>query len=105
MNSLNFFKTSLISYGITSPGDNSEYKILVDINPKHNIYKKIVIKDNRIKGIILVGKIGNAGLLLSLIQNQLDISSFESELLSDYFNYGTMLKCMGRFELEKYYNA
>jgi nitrite reductase (NADH) large subunit len=105
MNSLNFFKTSLISYGINSPKDESEYKILVDMKPDQNIYKKIVIKDNRIKGIILVGKIGNAGLLLSLLQNQSDISSFKDELLSDFFNYGTLLKYMGRSELKKYYDA
>ncbi len=105
MNSLNFFKTSLISYGINSPKDESEYKILADRKPYLNNYKKIVIKDNLIKGIILVGKVSNAGLLLSLLQEQIDVSAFESVLLSDNFNYGTMLKCIGRPVLEKYYNA
>ena len=105
MNSLNFFNISLISYGINSPKDESEYKILVDRRPDQNNYKKIVVKDKLIKGIILVGKVENAGLLLSLLQNQIDISAFKGELLSDSFNYGTMLKCIGRPELEKYYNA
>lgn len=105
MNSLNFFNTSLISYGINSPKDESQYKTLVDRKHDQNNYKKIVIKDNFIKGIILIGKVDNAGLLLSLLQNQIDVSAFESELLSDNFSYGTMLKCIGRPELEKYYNA
>jgi NAD(P)H-nitrite reductase large subunit len=105
MNSLSFFGTSLISYGINSPADESEYKIIAAEQPDQGIYKKIVIRDNRIKGIILAGNIGNAGLLLSLLQNQVDVSSFESELLSDYFSYGTVLKCIGRAELENYYNA
>ena len=105
MNSLNFFKTSLISYGINSPKDKSEFKALIDRKHDQNNYKKIIIKDNRIKGIILVGKVDNAGLLLSLLQDQIDVSAFESELLSDNFNYGTMLKYIGRPELEKYYNA
>ncbi len=105
MNSLSFFNTSLISYGINSPSDESGYKIIAVSKPGQGIYKKIIIRDNRVKGIILVGNIGNAGLLLSLLQNQVDVSSFESRLLSDYFSYGTMLKCIGRAELENYYNT
>jgi hypothetical protein len=47
--------------------------------------------NHRIKGIILVGKIDNAGVLLSLIQRKIDVSSFEEELLSDRFNFGKLL--------------
>ena len=105
MNSLSFFNTSLISYGINTPKNESDFKILIDNREKQNIYKKILIRNNCIKGIILVGKIRNAGILLSLLQSQADVSSFENELLSDYFNYGTMLKYVGKTELERYYNA
>jgi nitrite reductase (NADH) large subunit len=105
MNSLKLFKTSLISYGINSPGDESKYKIIADIDPVRNIYKKIVIRDNRIKGIVLVGKIENAGLLLSLLRNQVDVSPLGDELISDGFNYGALIKYIGKPEMEKYYNA
>lgn len=104
MNSLNVCNVSLISFGTTSPKDNSEFKISVLNLPEHNIYKKIVIgSDNLIKGIILVGKIANAGVLLSLIQSKRDVSQFEDELLNDQFNFGTLLKYGGESELERYY--
>ena len=106
MNSLNVCNVSLMSFGITSPKEGSSFRTLVLNRPGRNIYKKIVIdKDNHVKGIILVGKTNNAGVLLSLIQRKVDVSVFEDELLSDRFNFGTLLKHGGDSELERYYKG
>ena len=105
MNSLNICNISLISFGITSPKEESKYKIPVLSRPEQNRYKKIVIDgNNRIKGIILMGSNANAGVLLSLIQRKIDVSPFEDELLSDRFNYGKLLKYGGESELKRYYS-
>lgn len=106
MNSLNVCNVSLMSFGITSPKEGSAFRTLVLNRPERNIYKKIVIdSDNHIKGIILVGKVSNAGVLLSLIQRKVDVSIFEDELLSDRFNLGTLLKHSDVSELERYYKG
>jgi NAD(P)H-nitrite reductase large subunit len=103
MNSLNVCDVPLISFGITSPPDESRFRIRVVNQPEKNRYKKIVIGgDRRIKGIILVGKIENAGVLLSLIRRKIDVSDFEEELLSDRFNFGKLLKYRGEEELKAY---
>jgi NAD(P)H-nitrite reductase large subunit len=91
MNSLNISGIPLISYGITSPKDASKYQILAENRNWNNVYKKVVLEDHRIKGIILLGKIDNAGVLLSLLQHKVDVSSFEDELLSDQFNFGKLV--------------
>jgi NAD(P)H-nitrite reductase large subunit len=104
MNSLNVCNISLISFGITAPDDPSRFRIMVSHHPEKNTYRKIVIgSDSRIKGIILVGKIENAGVLLSLIQRRIDVSLFEEELLADRFNFGTLLKYRGEEEMKAYY--
>lgn len=93
MNSFNVYDISIISFGVTSPKDESKYSVLTLNQAERNIYKKIVIdRDNHIKGIILLGKIASAGVLLSLIQRKVDVSVFRDELLSDGFNYGTLVK-------------
>jgi NAD(P)H-nitrite reductase large subunit len=101
-NSLNFFDVSLISMGITSPKDESKYKILSDSRPHRNIYKKLVIQNNQLKGIILLGKIDSAGILLDLIQRKTDISGFENELLDDNFDFGKVIKYIGKEAFERY---
>jgi nitrite reductase (NADH) large subunit len=101
-NSLNFFDVSLISMGITSPKDETKYRIMSDSRPSLNIFKKLVIQDNQLKGIILLGKIDSAGILLDLIQRKTDISGFEDELLNDNFNFGKVIKYMGKEAVERY---
>lgn len=105
MNALNIFKIPVISFGLTKPEDETKYKIISDLRQEQNIYKKIVIQDNRIKGLILVGKIANAGVLLSLIKNKTDVSAFAAELLNDQFNFGKLLKYDRKSALEKYYGS
>jgi NAD(P)H-nitrite reductase large subunit len=103
MNSLNVCDVSLISFGITTPDDESQFRIRMISQPEKSKYKKIVLgPDGRIKGIILVGKIENAGVLLSLIQRKFDVSTFEEELLSDRFNFGKLLQYCGEEEMKTY---
>ena len=73
--------------------------------PERNIYKKVVIGNNRVKGLILVGEIANAGVLFSLIQNKIDVSSFKDDLLSDHFNFGKVIHHGNRSVLENYYRG
>jgi nitrite reductase (NADH) large subunit len=101
-NALNFFDISLISMGITAPKEESEYIILTDSRPSRNMYKKLVIKNHCLKGIILLGRIDTAGILLDLIQRKTDISGFEEELLDDNFNFGKIIKYLGKEALERY---
>lgn len=106
MNSLNVYDTSLISFGITAPKDESPYRFLTLNQPDRGVYKKIVLdRGHRVKGIILLGHIENAGVLLSLIRRKLDVSSFEEELLSDQFNYGKIVKYGDPAELERYHDS
>jgi NAD(P)H-nitrite reductase large subunit len=104
MNSLNVCDVSLISFGITAAEDESRFRILRSSRPRKNEYKKMTIgSDHRIKGIILLGNIDNAGVLLSLMQRKIDVSAFEEELLSDRFNFGSLLKFRGEAEVKAYY--
>jgi NAD(P)H-nitrite reductase large subunit len=104
MNSLNVCDVPLISFGVTVPENESRFRIRVLNQPEKKKYKKIVIgSDQRIKGIILLGKIENAGVYLSLIQRKIDVSPFEEELLSDRFNFGKLIKFRGDAEMNAYY--
>jgi len=102
MNSLTICNSPLISYGITSPNDTSRYQTLVHEQPANNVYRKIVLEGHRIKGVILLGRIDNAGVLLSLIQRKADVSAFEHELLDDRFNFARLVGYGDPSVLEQY---
>lgn len=105
MNSLNFTGVDLISFGVVRPKDEPEYEILTYSNPYSNVYKKIVLKDNVIKGLILVNNVDNAGILLSLLSKKTNVSGFKGSLLKDNFNFGKIVNAGGARELKRFWNA
>jgi NAD(P)H-nitrite reductase large subunit len=102
MNSLNICGIPMMAYGITAPKDESKYRTLILENPEKCVYKKIILEKNRIKGVLLLGRIDNGGVLLSLIQRKADVEDFEEELLSDQFRFGNLLRTGETFVFQKY---
>ena len=85
MNSVDFFGLPSISMGITKPKREEDYEIIS--KEAQDKYKKFVLKENRIVGMILVGDIKIAGIVSALIKNRIDISSIKHLLLEDIFDY------------------
>lgn len=97
MNSVEFFGLPVISMGIAREGEGMEVLSRLDSNNK--VYKKIVLKDNRIKGVILLNRIENSGIYLELIRHKTDISGVKNELLNDAFNYAKIMDLLGKDEV------
>ena len=49
-------------------------------------YKKVILKDNIIVGIVFVGDIEKSGIFFGLMKNKVNVSSFKERLLADDFN-------------------
>jgi len=63
MNSISLYDLNIISFGVVNPtGD--EYETIVEHTPLN--YRKLVVKDGRIVGMINLGDIRNSGATLSL---------------------------------------
>jgi len=85
MSSLKYFEVPVVSIGITNPKEETAYEILMKDDPDRNLYKKIVLKDNLIVGIILVNDVERAGILFHLMKNHVNVKKFKREIVSDDF--------------------
>ncbi|MEW5803272.1 MAG: FAD-dependent oxidoreductase [bacterium] len=91
MNSVELAGIPTISVGLTDPSALADaerrngMEVVQEYSEKDSIYKKIILEDNRIVGIILVGRIDRAGIYTGLIKDKVDISSFRGHLLKDDF--------------------
>ncbi|MEW6381226.1 MAG: FAD-dependent oxidoreductase [bacterium] len=91
MNSVELAGVPTISVGLTDPSTLADgerrngMEVIQDYREKDSVYKKIVLEDNRIVGIILVNKIDRAGIYTGLIKDKIDIASFREYLLKDDF--------------------
>jgi NAD(P)H-nitrite reductase large subunit len=96
MNSVDFFGLGCISAGVTKPKEGPEYEVIA--KTKDNVYKKFVLKENRIVGAIFVGDIQPAGIINPLIKNRIDISSIKHILLSDKFDYAKVMPLVAKYQ-------
>ena len=87
MNSVQISEIPSISFGETNPKDKQNCEILKKKNFKDNVYKKIVLKNGRIVGVILLNCIERAGIYGALIKEKIDVSSFKDELLKENFGF------------------
>jgi NAD(P)H-nitrite reductase large subunit len=86
MSALNYFGVSIISAGLTTVDDVGGHETLVFHDQKRSIYRKIVLKDGTIKGMILVGDVERAGVIFNLMKNKVNVEKFKHKLIADAFN-------------------
>lgn len=103
MNSVEFFGLPVISFGITHPPHSGEdrYEEIVYRDTTKDIYKKIILKNNVIKGSVFVSKIENIGILLKLAKLKIDVSTIKDALLRPDFNF-SLTKDL-KYEKEEFY--
>ncbi len=103
MNSVEFFGLPTISMGITKPKGEG-YELLNKMTSYAS--KKLILKGNRIVGLVLAGEVNNAGVYGIFIKKKIDVSTIKDVLLEDGFDYGTILplikKEMDRFEEKEF---
>lgn len=92
MNSVELCGIPTISVGETNPAGKG-YEVLEEKDDKKSLYKKLVLKDNKIVGVILVGDIDRGGIYTGLIKEAVDLSScFSAEGGSASGGKGCLLK-------------
>lgn len=83
MNAVDIAGIPVVSFGITNPENKDKYEIIS--KKEGNIYKKVVLENNKIVGCIFVGKIERSGIFTGLIKHKVDVRLFRDELLKDDF--------------------
>jgi len=87
MNSLNYFGLRIASAGIINPPDNS-YEVLSE--SKDGNYRKVIIKDGIIVGMVLTGNTDNAGIYINLMRNKINVEELKQILVSDDFGLASL---------------
>ena len=90
MSSLKYFGIPIVSIGLANPKEDPTLEVIVKSDIEHKVYKKVVLRDNLIVGLTLVGSIERAGVLFYLMKNGVNIKKFKGQLLSDEFSLATL---------------
>jgi len=90
MSSLKYFGIPIVSIGLANPNEDPALEVLVQNDAEHNVYKKLVLKNNVIVGLTLVNCIEHAGVLFYLMKNTISVKKFKQKLLADDFGLATL---------------
>jgi NAD(P)H-nitrite reductase large subunit len=90
MNAFNYFRVPIISAGLTNIDNGEGYEILVFHDQKRGIYRKIVLKDPAIRGMILIEDVENADVIFNFMTNRVDVEAFKHKLIADNFNLAAL---------------
>ena len=93
MNSLDFYGLPVISMGVTRP-EGCGFEPFQ--RRTKETYRKLVLKDGRIVGAILVGQVQRAGVLTTLLKKKINVSDYVSFLVSDRLNFADLLPLIGK---------
>ena len=90
-NAVQFHHVPAISFGQTLAGGEIDPDYETMALQKDGVYKKLVLKDNVLRGMIFVGDIAKAGFYAALIRHRVDISSHKTRLLDDDLSYASVM--------------
>ena len=83
MNSLNYFGIDIVAAGVVTTSDNDRYEVLA--KRSDGIYKRLVLNDDYITGMVFIGEIDKSGIIFSLMRDHINVRAFKKDLLSDSF--------------------
>ena len=95
MNSIEFFGMSVISFGIVRSKEKG-FEELIQAKFSENIYRKVVLRDNRIVGGVFVNTVEQHGVILNLALQKVDVSDINDILADEYFDYGKVVPLIKR---------
>ncbi len=85
MNTIEVAGVPAMSIGNSNAPEDG-HDVLADLDERRNVYKRLVLRDDRLIGAILVGQINRAGIYTGLIRNKIDVSESRRGLLEGNIN-------------------
>ncbi len=82
MNAFNYFGMAIVCAGLVSPPTGNEYEVLVSGSAEEGSYKKVVLRDGKVAGMLFFGDIERSGILFGLMRDGLQLTSLGKEVLS-----------------------
>ena len=103
LNSLTFFRCPVITMGITtllSPNDKKEYQEILDPTRRPRVYRKLVLRDGKVVGAILLGDLSFSGTYHRLIRDRVEVGDLGVELLTGSHHFVQLIETLRRADME-----
>ena len=90
-NVMRVFDMDVLTVGDANPSDENGLITISTGGPADHLYRRLVIKEDRLVGAVLIGDIEQGGVLRALIENRTPLRLPAERLLRSGFNFGQLL--------------
>jgi nitrite reductase (NADH) large subunit len=90
-NVIRIFGMDVMTTGLIAPSDEKDFNILKTKDSKAKIYRKLVFREDRLVGMVMVNGIEQGGVLMSLIQSETPVKAPREALLQPGFNFRRLM--------------
>ncbi len=91
-NVMRIFDLDLLTLGLADPAPDSRCRILTSHDRRNKTYRKLVFREEKLVGAILLNHIEQGGILSALIRNETPITIPEKKLLEPTFNFRQLMR-------------
>jgi NAD(P)H-nitrite reductase large subunit len=85
MNSLKYFGLAIVSAGKVVADGETDMESHSDFDPGAGVYRRVLLKNGVIEGLVMIGEIDTAGVLYGLMRERVPVERFKDKLLSPDF--------------------
>jgi len=97
MNAMSYFDLPVISAGMVEPqGEGCEAFTKLEAGG----YRRVVLREGRILGMVLLGQIDKAGIIFGLMRDKVDVSNFKESLLDSGLGIASLPRELWREKFE-----
>lgn len=89
-NVMRIFGLDVLTGGIVNPPSEEGMTVLSRLDPIRRTYRKVMLRDNRLVGLAMVGGVEQGGVMIALMQRHLPLTVDPEMLLEPSFNIGTL---------------
>ena len=90
-NVIRFFGMDVLTAGIVNPSTDDDLQCMSHYHDRSHTYRKLVFRDDKLVGLVMVNGIEQGGVLMSLIHHEIPIRVSRERLLAPSFNYSQLL--------------
>lgn len=82
MNAIDFFGNYITTCGVINPPADAGYE--VKVSEDGHTYEKMVFKDNRLAGYILINRPEKSGILTSIVADRVELDTLEGDIFEEF---------------------
>jgi nitrite reductase (NADH) large subunit len=91
-NIIRIFDLDVLTSGIVTPPEESQFTVITRFEARRKLYRKLVFEGDKLVGLVMLNRIEQGGILMSLINQEIPVTIRKERLLESSFNYSQLMR-------------